>query len=304
MMACAYNKNIDIIKYLIEEKKMNIHFKNDQINILFKACVHNSNLNVIKYLFEICDVSDLNFKNFRNVIKIKKIAKIIHNYQKLNDFLSVQFHTNVNLFEDVVSEINPMLLNEYLRNKINVDPYNLKWNVFIKNVDNIKFPIPILFNKMKIISHIQSIKLDDYDKELLFCHNDFKYYGSRKIVYGMIHLFEDIDMFDLNEPMVLSAPLPRYLIHMYIQSCVDLEFDLEMIYAEDLIQFLNFIDQYPTKMLSMESIEKSLVSYLNNNKIEIEIDSEILNLCRKYQLKHLYLYIHLLKKNLLQTSFE
>jgi NADH:ubiquinone oxidoreductase subunit E len=52
-MACMKNTNLQVIKYLIEERKMNIdHVNQNNTNCLAMACLGNTNLQVIKYLTE------------------------------------------------------------------------------------------------------------------------------------------------------------------------------------------------------------------------------------------------------------
>jgi len=51
LIACSENKNLEIIKYLIEDQKMSINLHNDDgYNCLLIACRDNKNLEIIKYL--------------------------------------------------------------------------------------------------------------------------------------------------------------------------------------------------------------------------------------------------------------
>jgi hypothetical protein len=59
-MACWQNTNLPVIKYLIEECKMDVnHINRDNDNCLALACWKNNNLTVIKYLIEDCKM-DIN----------------------------------------------------------------------------------------------------------------------------------------------------------------------------------------------------------------------------------------------------
>ena len=78
-------------------------------------------------------------------------------------------------------------------------------------------------------------------------------------------------------------------MNQYIKSCLDGVFDFETIRPDNFIQFLKFIDQYPTKILSIDQIEKEIIMYMIKN--QIQPNEYILNMCTKYQLKRLYFYL-------------
>ena len=59
---------------------------------------------------------------------------------------------------------------------------------------------------------------------------------------------------------------------------------------ENLVHFLDFIDQYPTDILSIDALEMDLIKYLD--KHEIKCVAYIKNVSTKYQLKHLYVWVH------------
>jgi hypothetical protein len=66
ILACYLNTGLPIIKYLIEECKMDINHKNQyNNNCLTRACLNNTNLAVIKYLIEECKM-DINHENQDN----------------------------------------------------------------------------------------------------------------------------------------------------------------------------------------------------------------------------------------------
>lgn len=53
MRACVFNENTNIIKYLINNLKMDISCKNNcGENILVLACYYNKNIIVIKFIIE------------------------------------------------------------------------------------------------------------------------------------------------------------------------------------------------------------------------------------------------------------
>jgi hypothetical protein len=65
-LACMNNTNLAVIKYLIEKCKMNINHVNQyNNNCLALACMNNTNLAIIKYLIEECKM-DINHVNQYN----------------------------------------------------------------------------------------------------------------------------------------------------------------------------------------------------------------------------------------------
>src|SRR5947199_63852 len=52
LYACGFNTNLDIIKYLIEELYTNTIHKNNICNVILKDFIVNRNLKIIKYFIE------------------------------------------------------------------------------------------------------------------------------------------------------------------------------------------------------------------------------------------------------------
>jgi hypothetical protein len=80
----------------------------------------------------------------------------------------------------------------------------------------------------------------------------------------------------------------------------------------DIISALDHIDRYPTLSLTIKSIEHQLIRYfdqmINQTEMETEMETEtecqnidvqyLTDLCVRYGLKYLYLWIHNYKKRL------
>ena len=65
-------------------------------------------------------------------------------------------------------------------------------------------------------------------------------------------------------------------------------FNIDDIQPDDLIPFLKFIDQYPSKVLSIDKIENEMTIFMN--KHNILSNSYVEEICSRYRLKYLYLY--------------
>ena len=93
-----------------------------------------------------------------------------------------------------------------------------------------------------------------------------------------------------DEPIVLTSSVPKYVINLYIDSCYENKFDINNVLPKDFVNFLNFIDKYPTNVLSIDLLENQLIDYIRkfNNLHDHVIDAFIV----KYQLKYLYLSLN------------
>jgi len=80
------------------------------------------------------------------------------------------------------------------------------------------------------------------------------------------------------------------MINLYIQSICDEMFDINHIEKCDIYQFIRLIDQYPTTTLSIDQIEKQIIRFFLKN--DIKFDNLMKDICERYRLKSMYLYIH------------
>jgi hypothetical protein len=106
------------------------------------------------------------------------------------------------------------------------------------------------------------------------------------IVGTVIHSNQD-------QVIVLAGNLPKYLINIYIASCYTGSLDLCTIDPMDMIDFLKFIDQYPTSDLQIDLMEGQLVEYIDKHFDLIQgARGYLMDICSKYRLKYLYLSMH------------
>ncbi len=286
MIACQVNSNLEIIKYFIEKVKIEIYCvdKNGS-NCLQYACINNNNL-IIKYLIE-----TTNLKPIIKLNQYENIAPIITNYEKLNELLycGTKYYDNDSIFVNIINKINPLKLNKHLCVLFNKNLYDDQYEKFVNNVDDLTCSVAIKFKK-KII---QSRRKRCYDftkqSEPLFKNNNKVYYRSKTVVYDCIDLLNGLDQYDHNEIPTLSVIIPEYIMMEYLQSTYDQMFDINVILKNDFITFLMFIDQYPTRVLSIDLIETEIIMYMNSNKIDI--NNYLIEMCKKYKFKSMYLYI-------------
>ena len=110
-----------------------------------------------------------------------------------------------------------------------------------------------------------------------------------------MYLFKELvtdDTISFEDNIVLNplSHVPEYVVNLYIHGSCTGDFDINNILPEDFITFLKFIDQYPSQGLHIDGIENDIIDYLEKNKITP--CEYVKNICTKYQMKHLYLFIN------------
>lgn len=104
-------------------------------------------------------------------------------------------------------------------------------------------------------------------------------------------LFKDmVKYMNFDHLIVLSGSQPLYIIDLYIKALHCKKILIHEIQVNDINQFVQFIDQYPSDVLSIDLIEGQLINYFNENRIRY--DQSIHDICMKYKLKRMCVEIH------------
>lgn len=292
-------------------------------------------LSLIKSLIDAYNVNDKMIYNNERPLTIETklnmfiflVQFVLNDYCRLNELLS-KGNNQFKLLK--FRENGEKLIDKYIRPQCNLDPYMLdddNYNIYLKGyigrpgvtfsrldsnksylehkktIDALKYQIPLPNYSHLIKNSKKKNKLIDYSKqsEPLFWYNNILYYGNREKVYNaIIFLKKSVDMLDFSgEPITLNGsfddPLPSYLINIYIHSCHTGSNNLNRVAQGDIIQFIKFIDQYPTQTLSIDILEPNIVEYFELENIKC--GSELDDICDRYKLKLLYLYLHNEKVN-------
>lgn len=298
--ACKSN-SLEIIKYLTKNIGLGEYRHYDSLGYILENAINfNPDANVIKYLIEKTDVGLRIFKyNFSNLYFFSLINENEKRFNELikHIFNNVKTKKNVDKF---IKEFNLQLTNtnylmlndENLKLLKRMNPFTeIAYSSFTELIDMMDSEIVIEKKTMQPL--IKERELINFLKpsNRLFVNNEITYYGDSEIVYKKMTIFKDIDL-DFSDPPILSIPLPSYLISMYLQSCYYntgfLDFNLIKT-NNDFLKFLDFIDQYPTVDLSIDSREIEIVLYMLKNKVAV--NQHIKDLCKKYSLRHLYIFI-------------
>ena len=199
-------------------------------------------------------------------------------------------------FVEVLGSLNPLLLDQKYIELIKNNPYEKPFHEWIKIVDDLKCPIPIPrgteTNKLLQANGQAVESMETKENELLFFCNNTPYYGDRKLVYGSMQLFQGIgDYIDFNEPIQLSGSINQNSMKVYLNSIHQRQINLNDIDPGDIINFIEFIDRYPTDRLSLNdiSIDQELMCYFSAHHIDPGSIKEIII---RYGLKYMYLYMH------------
>jgi hypothetical protein len=324
-LACQGNDNLTIIKYLIEEHKMDInHINHNNDNCLALACRKNTNIAVIKYLIEergmkIDKIQAVKYDKFKNIVLM-----ISKGYRDLNNLLLMGYEKyEFDEMKKIINLINPLQLNDDIRNLAGIQkPHEYKFTQFALFVNELVRPMELIFkNKRAIVCPELNLESNNnmrrrlvinknrrlvvhkksQKRKILFVHNKKEYYGDRNIVYGSIHVLNGLLYgYDMTDYITLEGSLPCYAIHQYIDSCYGLPFELKNIHKDDFINFMRFIDQYPSTNVSINSMEEQIIGYLEEYDANYEVYFK--SICQRYDLKNLYVHMHNLKLSLKNDS--
>ena len=299
MAGCSNNTNLDIIKYLIEDIKMNI----DNMNYLKVACESNENYQVIKYLFEHSDAKIIKRMNVLYLVNNQNISihaisisrcmiylsLCIGNYELFNEIILKNIQSlGTPKVNNIISEkINYLMLNKKNRKHLGIDPFKQSYKTDVRTRNRNKEKSKINYFNYKNQS------------ELLFKHNGNNYYGNQRLVYSSMNIMKDIDQCGIvindNNCIELTSQVSDNLMNLYVHTSHVQIFDINNISPDELLDFLNLIDKYPTDILSIDKLEIDICDFMIKHKI-VPCQG-IINLTHRYQLKYMYLYIHQINFN-------
>ena len=311
--ACGYTKaccndesNIDVIKYLVEEKKTNINIMTgdpDESNYFLMRAKH-SNIDATIYLIQhikcITDRELIYFIRYFSITRLKEIISGLHNYDRINDLLRLNDPLNIRTVngyprgcKTIIDEIkNPLMINPTNRGIYNIsDPFLEPWDKYVELVDGLTGVVPIYpVDKTEI-----KPQCPDFSKrpDILFQCNDIIYYGERGIMYDSLIFLQDIHQnCNFDHLVVLNGKIPRYVINHYINASYTGQFALNDIEPSDISTFIKFIDQYPTTVISIDGLEQQIIQFFDDNKLNYMDFGDLKDIFIRYRLKYLYLHMH------------
>ncbi len=337
VIACLYNKNEDVIRYLIEDQKMNCNVydpENSNMNIVSLYCMNPSiSLDMLKYLVDdhrifVCEYNSFDRKNNIDRVLIdichrgpKNEHLLIISYliDKLDPYLLSAEHMNhgmikliMGLFKDkfkfncflnsindsikldIIKSLNPLLLDENNQILISFNINEIKFNQYIKLVDELNYVIPLI-KLSKLTQHQDSYNspcYQDYDSNSMrqiFTHNNLIYYGNVKKFHESMIILKDIEM-NNGELINLEGRQPTKIVNLFIHCALYQYLDISIIPENMMDHWITLIDQYPLVSMSLDMIEIELIEY--HEKKSLPYSDLMLKMCIKYQLKDMYLDQH------------
>lgn len=296
LIAC-WNGNFDLIKKILNCEKINVNVTNKGgENCISMACGYKKReyLKVIEYLINNTDI-ELRLKHMRSET-FKEIIWKIPDPVKLNKLMDLGPRKyGMIKMKGFVDTINPFLLNIDNRKRFEINPFEKNYQQVIELVDIVDNKICLEEDCEEVVTVMNTKLVCDFTKksEFLFKHGSEDYYGHRETVYESILLLKDMkDTMDFTNGLILDGNLPKEIINQYIGSSYTGFFDMECLdkSPEYFIDFLKFIDQYPTIYVSVDKLEKQIIWILNSYVYEDYLYFK--NLCNKYQMKRLYVHLH------------
>ncbi len=345
IIACLYNKNEDVIQYLIDDQKMHCNVydpENSNMNIVSLYCMNPGiSLNMLKYLVEHLHISctdydynkkknnvDFILKNISHGLPNKEQLMIISYlirkldvYDQYNNCTFSAIHMNENivkiiipLIQDkiklnlflntmnneiklkIINSLNPLLLDEKNQSLISFNINEIKFNQYIKFVDELDYVIPLI--KLSKLTHTQTFYnsqyYEDYDSNSMkpiFTHNNLIYCGNLKKFHQSMLILKDIEM-DNNELINLEGTQPTKIINLFVHCACSLHqyLDISIIPEHMMDYWISLIDQYPLVSISVDKIENELIQY--HQKKSHPYSDLMITMCIKYQLKDMYLDQH------------
>lgn len=141
----------------------------------------------------------------------------------------------------------------------------------------------------------------------IFKHNNQIYYGDKQKFHEAMIIFGDLaDNMNFSELITLDGTQPKYIMNMYVHSAHTGIFKMNCIEPNDIMGFIRLIDQYPLKKLTIKILEIDIVKFFE--KYGIQYDTYMEDVCKRYELRLLYMAIHnqkiILKTNIQDNCFS
>lgn len=310
-----FNHMIDmkIVKYAVEEKKLLVSWS-DLSNLIFRFDKSYRNLSgtikkiyvdnlgkIFGYMVDMLNIED-------NCIKFPcffspKLAKIclnhVDNSQKKEQILKIMLDSDA--FNSKATERNKQMFLDSL-DMLCTNPFKLKYKDFIKHVHDCtgNHYHQVYYEYMRDKTIVYKSRNIDFSNpcqnQLLFTHNHISYYGNRSIIYDQMLIFESNPWINNNESdnqncIDLCGQMDRYLVNIYL-NCISTgqDIDLNQIDPDHIFEFLKFIEQYPAKSLSIQTVESQLIEYIDFHGIELNDENK--RMFERCELKLLYLCVN------------
>lgn len=298
--------------YLVDFEK-STNYSNafeEKDNSCFGKVLDRYDEEVIICIFNISSCEQISCTRFHSNDAFEKAIKIasLIDYNKLNALLeSALIYCHYPWVSDerikrIGELINPLMIDKgnFRYDEYFEDPFDKKFEEYINLVNSL--PIPVNTQHQQVFSCTSHQPLNNKNHtqsgQILFIHNNIPYYGDRNAMYETLLFLPDDIKYDDDEPFVLSGSITKKSMNHYIDGSCCGKFNISDIDYSDILQFMKFIEQYPTKIIFLEKLEGSIIDYFEDgykdNKMlrELIAGQEMNDLITRCRLKYLYLYLH------------
>ncbi|AYV77388.1 MAG: hypothetical protein Dasosvirus1_23 [Dasosvirus sp.] len=289
MNACVTCDNLELVK-LIASKTFNLNEIDEEDNTAFiSACRYNKNIQIIKYFIEDLKININNLTN--NMEKISPECKkylidskyylLIDESQSLED---KKIETDQNIYQEIVSSC----LKGYTRNTLLFEKLNYKKILSLtKKGLYIEPETGMPIHELKIIklpfkhlipeNFLQEKK--DYLIDAIFRINNTTYYGHRQLIFAqsetLMNLFTMANISNQRahaENIELISTIDSEIVEIYLRTFYTGELDeIKNLDVSKLIDLCQFVEKYPTNLLTVENLEQYLVSRYDTRYLDFYI---------------------------------
>jgi len=142
-LASAHGKNVEVIKFLVEEKQMDpFHIDYKGVSCVKKAMIFNTNSDICVYMMEKSNY----FVQWNDIIMDNSIVNKILKCNDLSKiFASLMSQKKTSIFGWLIANLPKIVIPVKIRKlfNINANPYNEMFCDFIKSVEHLKYLIPL-----------------------------------------------------------------------------------------------------------------------------------------------------------------
>lgn len=312
------NKRCDVhlIKYLIEKVDKKLMFSPERRSEYLSRCIEiyariknqRSLINyceIIGFLISTISAEQLSYFNIKSWActfldmgehlcfkHMKTLFFSINEKSKMNIILDKMILSNLYRKSKIIRlirSIDPKLLTDAHCAYARIPHFNSEYKDFIRHIDDVdgSYHVKPIINQGQVPPPINQLD-NTVPSVLLFRYNDVPYYGNSAI-------FDQMDFFKDNEAMrdgktEFNGDMPKYLINLYLNQTLSGQIDISSIEPGDIFKFVRFIDQYPSQVLTVDSIEDQLIQYMSLNGISMaNLSPNTSHIFARYGCKYLML---------------
>jgi ankyrin repeat protein len=324
-IACLMNSDQDIVQFLVRDLGIDPDHRNiDNQSCMDLGITNPENQQIVACLINYSkDFNPNKYYKYFTLDILSELIGRIHCHEKVNVLIKNGIEKyGFNRMSQIIHriKINPYMLNQQNQQIFGLSiPESFRDKMILINGTRCRIPIDLTHSfdqknqcqdqdqeQNHKIKRQKTKKTNPYisdhtqQTQLLFRHNGTDYWGHKSVVYNSIRMLRKLNKSiqdrdhgqESEDVIVLEGKLPKEIINHYIDLAIHgiQIIDLNIIEPVDFINFLRFIDQYPTIYLSISLIENLIIRYMDQNNIRY--NDYLKDMSIRYKLENMYLDIH------------